>query len=158
MGLTIRAVGISLQLPCLVHCANLLRHKNMGRLVLASQHFGIKYRIPVVPVVLLALVQVSAGIAQASLMFQAGTYERLNLKTLSLIKTTSVQGAAAALCDIIITASLCWIFRSHRSGIKRTNTLIEKLQIYAINRAAATSVAVTLEVFLYYFCSGTYYL
>jgi hypothetical protein len=128
-----------------------------SRIWIASQHFGARYRVPVVPVVLLACLQLGAGIAQAALMFQSGTYERLNLKTITLIQTTCIQGASAALCDIIITATLCWIFRSHRTGITRTNNLVDKLSVYAINRAAATSLAVLLDVFLYYFCSGTYY-
>ncbi|KAF6748599.1 hypothetical protein DFP72DRAFT_916395 [Ephemerocybe angulata] len=127
------------------------------RIWIASQHFGPQFRLPVIPVILLACLQFGAGVAQTSLMFESGTYERLNLKTITLIETTCIQGASAALCDIIITATLCWIFRSHRTGIARTNTLVEKLSIYAINRAAATSVAVLLDVFLYYFCSGTYY-
>lgn len=128
-----------------------------SRIWIASKHFGPKYRLPVIPILLLAVLQFGSGVAQTTIMYRAGTYERLNLKTISLIQTTCIQGASAALCDVIITGTLCWIFRTHRTGITRTNNLVEKLSIYAINRAAATSIAVLLDVFLYYFCSGTYY-
>ncbi|TEB28941.1 hypothetical protein FA13DRAFT_1793439 [Coprinellus micaceus] len=115
----------------------------------ASRHFGARFRLPVIPVVMLAILQFGSGIAQTVLMYQAGTYEMLNLKTLTLIKTTCLQGAAAAL------------MRYNYHGVivldLPTNSLVEKLSIYAINRAAATSVAVLLDVFLYYFASGTYY-
>ncbi|KIJ40782.1 hypothetical protein M422DRAFT_256204 [Sphaerobolus stellatus SS14] len=51
----------------------------------------------------------------------------------------------------------CCVFHSHRSGLKRTDSLVNRLKIYAINRAIATSVCAFLTPFLYYFFSGTRY-
>jgi len=51
-----------------------------------------------------------------------------------------VQGLAA-LCDIIITASLCWFLHSKRTGIKRTEKLLDRLIILAINRGLITTIA-----------------
>ncbi|KAF4618344.1 hypothetical protein D9613_011693 [Agrocybe pediades] len=71
--------------------------------------------------------------------------------------TTSIQSGSSALCDILISATLCWIFHSHRSTLKRTNSLISKLILYAINRAIATSLCALLTVFLFRKFYGTYY-
>ncbi|KAF4618343.1 hypothetical protein D9613_011694 [Agrocybe pediades] len=71
--------------------------------------------------------------------------------------TTSIQSGSSALCDIIISVTLCWIFHSHRSTLKRTNSLISKLIFYAINRAIATSLCALLTVFLFRKFYGTFY-
>ncbi|KIJ29839.1 hypothetical protein M422DRAFT_268713 [Sphaerobolus stellatus SS14] len=85
------------------------------------------------------------------------TFSNLTLKTGSLIDETIIQGAGSAACDILISISLCWVFDAHRSGNKRTDSLIDRLMFYAINRGIATSVCALLGVFLYNFVSGTYY-
>lgn len=36
---------------------------------------------------------------------------------------TTLQGISAALCDIVISGTLCLILDSHRSGIKRWLTI-----------------------------------
>jgi len=50
-----------------------------------------------------------------------------------------VQGFAA-LCDIIITSSLCWLLHSRRTGIKRTERLVDRLIILSVNRGLVTTV------------------
>ncbi|KIJ40055.1 hypothetical protein M422DRAFT_257125 [Sphaerobolus stellatus SS14] len=85
------------------------------------------------------------------------TFSNLTLKTGTLITVTTLQGATAAACDILISISLCYVLHSHRSGIKRTDSLINRMMIYAINRGIATSICALLGVILYCFVSGTYY-
>jgi len=51
-----------------------------------------------------------------------------------------VQGLAA-LCDITITASLCWLLHTRRTGIKRTEKLVDRLIILSVNRGLVTTVA-----------------
>ncbi|TFK21404.1 hypothetical protein FA15DRAFT_658329 [Coprinopsis marcescibilis] len=124
------------------------------------QRLGKVPRLVVVPVhfqVILAIMQLCAGIAQVTLMIKSKLYTTLDHETPTLIKVTAIQGVAAAVCDILITCALCWAFKSHRSGTRRTNTLIDRLIVYAINRAAATSICALLHVLLYYFASGTFY-
>jgi len=48
-------------------------------------------------------------------------------------------GAAAIFSDIMIAATLCIILDHNRTGFENTNTLINKLIIYAINRCILTS-------------------
>ncbi|KIJ28038.1 hypothetical protein M422DRAFT_270727 [Sphaerobolus stellatus SS14] len=74
-----------------------------------------------------------------------------------LIEATTLQGATTAACDILISISLCYVFHSYRSGIKRTDSLINHMIIYAINRGIVTSICALLGVFLYYFVPYTYY-
>ncbi|KAH9483417.1 hypothetical protein JR316_0002883 [Psilocybe cubensis] len=51
-------------------------------------------------------------------------------------------------CDVLISATLCWMFHAHRSGMKRSNSIINKLIIFAINRAIAMSLCSALTVAL----------
>ncbi|KAF9526363.1 hypothetical protein CPB83DRAFT_908473 [Crepidotus variabilis] len=96
-------------------------------------------------------------LAQATVIASSRYYSALRLKAELLVKTTAIQGGAAALCVLLISATLCYIFHFHRSGNKRTDSIVNKLIIYAIERAIATSLCAILSVLLYYFCSGTYY-
>jgi len=57
-----------------------------------------------------------------------------------LILEGMVQGVAA-LADVSITISLCWYLHSRRTGIKRTEKLLDRLIILAINRGLITAVA-----------------
>ncbi|KAJ2912221.1 hypothetical protein MD484_g8198, partial [Candolleomyces efflorescens] len=69
-----------------------------------------------------------------------------------------IHGASSAACDILITISLVVILRSTGSNnIRRTQSLLQKLVTYAINRGILTSVCALLSIFLYDFASGTYY-
>ncbi|KAF8990604.1 hypothetical protein BDQ17DRAFT_365019 [Cyathus striatus] len=69
-----------------------------------------------------------------------------------------IQGVAAAACDISITLSFSLIVKANRSGMRsRTHNLLNKLIVYAVNRAAATSVCSLLGVSMFWYISGTYY-
>ncbi|KIJ50051.1 hypothetical protein M422DRAFT_27464 [Sphaerobolus stellatus SS14] len=122
-----------------------------------SKRFRSRIRFMAIPVIVLALLQVCSGLALVSLEGTSKTFSNLTLKTGSLIDETIIQGAGSAACDILISISLCWVFDAHRSGNKRTDSLIDRLMFYAINRGIATSVCALLGVFLYNFVSGTYY-
>ncbi|KAF9521250.1 hypothetical protein CPB83DRAFT_398891 [Crepidotus variabilis] len=102
----------------------------------------------VIPALMLALMQIGAGLALFITMSTSHTYSQMAKKTPFLVSTTIVQGSGAALSDIIISATLCWIFHKNRSEIRRTNSMINKLITYAINRAIATGVCTLLTVLL----------
>ncbi|EEB99902.1 hypothetical protein MPER_00294, partial [Moniliophthora perniciosa FA553] len=53
-----------------------------------------------------------------------------------------------AACDIIITLVLCFLLNEARSNSRRTNTIVDKLILYAINRGAATSTAALVQLIL----------
>ncbi|KAF5366105.1 hypothetical protein D9757_012693 [Collybiopsis confluens] len=83
--------------------------------------------------VILALLQIAAGITQ----------------TVKITKAiTSLEAAASVACDIVITLALFIKLRSHHSTIKSTNTVLQKLSLYAINRGILTAVSATLNLIL----------
>ncbi|KAF9529830.1 hypothetical protein CPB83DRAFT_851647 [Crepidotus variabilis] len=127
------------------------------RIWIAGERMNSRARYAVIPVTLLAFIHISAGLAQVIVMGTSHTYSKMTMRTNLLLETTAVQGAGAALADIIISATLCYIFHTNRSGLGRTNSMINKLITYAIIRAIATSFSAVMAVILYYFCSGTYY-
>ncbi|PPQ86169.1 hypothetical protein CVT25_005446 [Psilocybe cyanescens] len=82
---------------------------------------------------------------------------RASKQALFLKTTTSIQNISSLGCDVLISATLCFIFHAHRSGMKKSDSLINKLIIYTINRAIATSLCSLLTVVLFQSLYGTFY-
>ncbi|EPQ56058.1 hypothetical protein GLOTRDRAFT_129258 [Gloeophyllum trabeum ATCC 11539] len=87
--------------------------------------------------VLLGLLQLSAGIAQTTLSAEVGRFSLLA----STEKVTTTQSAATAACDLSITVILITLFHTSRTGLKRTDTLLNKLIVYSLNRGVLTTLA-----------------
>ncbi|KDQ52635.1 hypothetical protein JAAARDRAFT_39883 [Jaapia argillacea MUCL 33604] len=100
----------------------------------------------------LALTQIISGIIQTTLSGLGGTFSHL----VTTEKVTTIQSAATAACDFSITVILCWVFHGSRTGIQRTDTLLDKLMIYAINRGALTTIAAFLNMLLFVLRPGTF--
>ncbi|KAM5546002.1 hypothetical protein V8D89_000128 [Ganoderma adspersum] len=49
----------------------------------------------------------------------------------------------AAVCNIVIAAGLCWYLQTGRTGYKRTDNIVDKLIVYAINRGVLTTACQT---------------
>lgn len=116
-----------------------------------------RVRFVTIPIVSLALLQLIGGSILVALEAKSKDYRELATHTPLLIRSTAIQGSATAACDVVITATLCWVYHRYRSVSDKIDSTIDRLVIYAINRAAATSVCAILSVLLYYFVSGTYY-
>lgn len=52
----------------------------------------------------------------------------------------------AVLSDVVIAAALCILLHGSRTGFRRTNTVVNTLMVYAINRCVLTSVVAVAEV------------
>ncbi|OSC99272.1 hypothetical protein PYCCODRAFT_851061 [Trametes coccinea BRFM310] len=52
----------------------------------------------------------------------------------------AVCSGSRTLADILICAGLCYFLHSNKSGLKQSNTLIDKLMVYAIQRGLVTTV------------------
>ncbi|KAF8997299.1 hypothetical protein BDQ17DRAFT_1329465 [Cyathus striatus] len=92
-----------------------------------------------------------SGIAQVIVIKQAGTSAEVFRKYNVISKLAVVRGGSATICDIVITASFSFIFRSNQSGINSAvHSLLQKFVVYAINRAAVTSVSTLLSLFSMY--------
>ncbi|KAJ7799485.1 hypothetical protein B0H14DRAFT_2902887 [Mycena olivaceomarginata] len=102
--------------------------------------------------VILALVQVAldvaAGIAQTILSYQIRSYLKLD-QTKAI---TTLQTAASLACDVAITGYLCAFLHKNKQGLPRTQKVLNKLMMNAVNRGMLTAIssASTMILFLVY--------
>ncbi|KAF8121723.1 hypothetical protein K438DRAFT_2035702 [Mycena galopus ATCC 62051] len=97
-------------------------------------------------VLLLAVVQMSAGLTQTILSYRLRSYQKLE-KTKAV---TTLQTAASAACDLFITAFLCAFLQRHKKGLPRIEKVMNMLMMNAVNRGALTAVSsiATMGLFL----------
>ncbi|TFK45297.1 hypothetical protein OE88DRAFT_1740399 [Heliocybe sulcata] len=96
-------------------------------------------------VLVLACLQIGAGIAQTTLSAEVGRFSKLA----TTIKVTTIQSSATAACDLSITIILIMLFHTSRTGLKRTDTLLNKLIVYSLNRGGATTLAAFLNMLFF---------
>ncbi|PIL34992.1 hypothetical protein GSI_02779 [Ganoderma sinense ZZ0214-1] len=92
----------------------------------------------VTSVVILALCSFGPGMA-----ISVDMYTDDDIFSLGTLKTRILAGFAnglSAVCDILITASLCYYLHSKRTGFRRTDSMIDRLIVYAVNRGALTAI------------------
>ncbi|KAJ6568653.1 hypothetical protein B0H19DRAFT_1256386 [Mycena capillaripes] len=104
-----------------------------------------KYKIMPIFITIFALLQIGAGIAQTVIVAELGSFTLLNQTK----RITTLQAASALVCDVSITACLCYTLNSQKSTIKSTNSLLDKLKINAVNRGMLTAVAAALNIILF---------
>ncbi|KAL1944346.1 hypothetical protein VTO73DRAFT_3531 [Trametes versicolor] len=92
----------------------------------------------VVSIVLLAVASLGLGSEATIRIFVDSTAESLATKKVRIIGGFA-QGTAA-ICDVMITWGLCYYLDARRSKINSTNTIIDRLMLYAIQRGALTSI------------------
>ncbi|KAF8987173.1 hypothetical protein BDQ17DRAFT_574443 [Cyathus striatus] len=119
-----------------------------GSIWIISSSLGPRNRLLVVPVLLLAATQFTAGIIQVSMMWRAKTFAKLGIgKHAVHLRILSIQAGGTAACDLLITIILVYIFRKTNTAEHRTKSLLDKLINYALNRAAATCFCAFCTVF-----------
>ncbi|TFK22026.1 hypothetical protein FA15DRAFT_706743 [Coprinopsis marcescibilis] len=117
-----------------------------------------RLRFFVIPVVLTALLQLVAGSIQAHLQVTSPTFRILGSTGPILVPVTAIQASATAGCDLIITTALCLIYLKYSGSAFFESGMpiaITKLAVFAIHRAAATSICAILSILLYYLQSGS---
>ncbi|KAJ7274185.1 hypothetical protein C8J57DRAFT_253584 [Mycena rebaudengoi] len=82
----------------------------------------------------LAVTGVAAGITQTILTYELRSF--LKLEETKAI--TTLQTAASLACDVVITVYLCVFLHRNKTGIPRTNTMLNTLIINAVNRGMLT--------------------
>ncbi|KAL7284869.1 hypothetical protein ACG7TL_002182 [Trametes sanguinea] len=90
---------------------------------------------------ILALISLTGGTWLSVKMFVApdlATLESIGLRILTLLGS-----GCSSLCDILISAGLCYFFHTSRTGIKRSDALIDKLIGFTIQRGLITSFCQT---------------
>ncbi|PIL35021.1 hypothetical protein GSI_02808 [Ganoderma sinense ZZ0214-1] len=89
-------------------------------------------------VIILALCSCGPGIA-----ISVDLYIHPDSLFVSTIETRVLSGFANGLsvvCDVLIAVTLSYYLRSKRTGFKRTDSIINRLIIYAVNRGALTAM------------------
>ncbi|KAF8170536.1 hypothetical protein K438DRAFT_1982684 [Mycena galopus ATCC 62051] len=104
-----------------------------------------KYKIMPIFITALALLQICAGIAQTVITTELGSFTHLYQTK----RITTLQAASALVCDVSITACLCYTLRSSKSTIESTNSLLNMLIINAVNRGMLTAFAAALNIILF---------
>ncbi|KAJ7362557.1 hypothetical protein DFH08DRAFT_1073669 [Mycena albidolilacea] len=105
------------------------------------------------PVVLLALCQFVAGLVQTVEVAKVHLYTKLQAATGPI---SSTQSGATLACDLTITAILCYVLRKSRSGIRRTDSAVDRMIIFALNRGAMTSIWALLQLIFFVGMPGTF--
>ncbi|KAF5319615.1 hypothetical protein D9619_008563 [Psilocybe cf. subviscida] len=101
----------------------------------------------------LALTQIGAGLAQTISTVGLASFTQLG----STKAITTVEAAAAFLCDIVITVSLVRSLGNRKTGARPTNTLLDTLMINAINRGVLTAACALCNLILFLALPGTFY-
>jgi len=98
-------------------------------------------------VVLFAIGQLVAGLLGAALLFK---HPVVALLTTSAMKIRfGLTGGLATVADVTATVSLSWYLSSVRSGIKRTDTILERLLMYVVSRGLLITIVQILYVIIY---------
>ncbi|KAG7096253.1 hypothetical protein E1B28_003701 [Marasmius oreades] len=98
-------------------------------------------------------------------LIRVKTFEDLaKMKGLSI-----TVNALAAISDLYIALALCWLLHSSQTGYRKSDTLVRKLSIYALNTGAVTSACAlaslvsiiaapnTFIYIMFFFCIGRLY-
>ncbi|KIM39498.1 hypothetical protein M413DRAFT_446993 [Hebeloma cylindrosporum] len=136
-----------------------------GFLTLRVWRLSNRHKLLTGVVVLLILGEFVAVVAYTAIGFQLKTYAELGkLESLSIL-----VNALAAAGDVLIAAALCTLLHLSRTGFHRSDTMINKLMLFAVNTGVLTSVCavaslisivVAGKTFLYiafFFCIGRLY-
>lgn len=102
-----------------------------------------------VPAVITVLALGSFGSCTAFAVAQIQDDSFLGLSKKDRVGTISAFNGSAALADILITVALSWNLSQSRSGISRTNNVIQKMLTYTINRGVLVTVTQTLTLIMY---------
>ncbi|OBZ74742.1 hypothetical protein A0H81_05750 [Grifola frondosa] len=84
----------------------------------------------------LTIAHLGLGMATTVLIFKAWELSKVQAATdITLIPLAAARIAS----DLVIAISLCVLLHTHRTGVKRTNSVINTLIVYAINRFLLTT-------------------
>jgi len=112
--------------------------------------------IPII-IAVLALTQIGAGLAQTIIIFRLEKFDQIDATNSATQASLAVQAMATLLCDVVITFSLVRKSGKSMGQIKSTNSILNTLMIYAINRGVLTATCATLNLILLLAFPGTFY-
>ncbi|KAJ7827211.1 hypothetical protein B0H13DRAFT_1917778 [Mycena leptocephala] len=102
---------------------------------------------------ILAIVQILAGIAQTVVSYQLRSYLKLG----ETKPITTVQSAASLACDLLITIYLYLFLTSQKGEMMKTNFMIDMLIYDAINRGMLTALSSGINMVLFLALPDTFW-
>ncbi|KAJ7231591.1 hypothetical protein B0H12DRAFT_1077127 [Mycena haematopus] len=90
-------------------------------------------------IVLLAVVQMAAGLAQTIWSYHLRSYSKLDQTKARAI--TTLQTAASLACDLAITGFLCVFLHQNKPGLPRTEKLMNTLMLNSVNCGMLTALS-----------------
>ncbi|KZT74148.1 hypothetical protein DAEQUDRAFT_721029 [Daedalea quercina L-15889] len=105
-------------------------------------------------IVLLSLLQCGGGIAEGILCF---VYQTSSADVPSEAKAVAVWIAGSAACDITITALMAHFLLKRRSGIRRTDNMVNKLIQVVVETGLATAAMAIVQLCMYLIIRDTTY-
>ncbi|KAI0708473.1 hypothetical protein C8Q76DRAFT_799731 [Earliella scabrosa] len=97
-----------------------------------------KNRYLVFAITILALGGFGSGEAIAGHM--ATNPDPFSLGTVPVLIMSGFADGLSAICDLLIAGSLCYYLRAGKSGFVKTNSLVDQLMVYAIQRGLLTAL------------------
>ncbi|KAF8170528.1 hypothetical protein K438DRAFT_1613919 [Mycena galopus ATCC 62051] len=115
--------------------------RSMGSTTSVASKFNI------IPLVFICIhrANVSDGLTQTVITTELGSFTLLYQTK----RITTLQAAGALVCDVSITACLCYTLRSRKSTMESTNSLLNMLIINAVNRGMLTAFTAALNIILF---------
>jgi len=99
----------------------------------------------------LAIARLAIGWMNSVLAIKDALWEDFRAKTFASIVAGYVL---SVLTDALLAVALCWLLRNLRTGVKRTDNMIDNLLIYTINTGVLTSIG-ALVVLILFLCLPT---
>ncbi|KAI0807244.1 hypothetical protein C8Q74DRAFT_1362770 [Fomes fomentarius] len=93
----------------------------------------------------------------ASIMYMATAINYTSFAELAQVKGLSVSmNVFAAVGDVLIAAILCTILHQSRTSFSRSNTLINKLMVFAVNTGLLTSICACISLITFWALPNTF--
>ncbi|KAJ7440123.1 hypothetical protein B0H11DRAFT_2293085 [Mycena galericulata] len=142
------------------------------RLTRARARFYTTSALGIYLVVLFALVQISAGIAQTILScvdipfvcsktFNEFLNQRYKLRSFAKLEETkaitTLQTGGSLTCDIVITVYLYAFLSRNKNGLPRTEAMMNTLMMNAVNRGMLTAISSAFTMILFLVYPGTFW-
>ncbi|KAI0672047.1 hypothetical protein C8Q78DRAFT_1077627 [Trametes maxima] len=94
----------------------------------------------------MAFFALGTGLAVTIRTFIEPTWAALGTVTSRIL--LGLYSGASSVCDALIAAGLCYYLQTNRSGLRKTDTIVDKLMVYAIERGLLTTTCQVMHMIL----------
>ncbi|OCB92012.1 hypothetical protein A7U60_g667 [Sanghuangporus baumii] len=108
-------------------------------------------KAPIIVTILLFLTSLTAfvtGLILPVVQLKLVSIQKIVVAPLNHLAFNIARGTALA-CDLGIVVVLCWLFATRRSGIRRSNNMLDALIMFSVQRGVLQAIVQTGEVLAY---------